>query len=463
MLFCVIFFALTASVARTAPLILDKRIQQTIADSTAKWEQACLAAGGGLKCNPQSVTSFTTLLAAAGPCEQQDAADSMIQLAQSLNNDAEMIRLTQIFVQQPRNTPNSVSVPYCQKAPTSPLLSGLFQCQFQGASPTTFVGGLSVGAAGTVPFGLKSLSPLGSCKAHPSGPIADGTQLVDLTQDPGIGSSSNGSDSAAPSSSAPETSVGVEPTSTAGAPPAATSPSTSASSDFHLQNGLDAQKLNAQFKGLTASSSCTEGQQACVGTSFAQCVSGSFVLTPCASGTVCAALPLVNKQGTSISCDTMGDVAARIAATGATGGVDGSTNSETEDADAGSDSDSDCEDADSDSSAAAHITSSPTTTAAPSAGANFHVQNGLDAQKLNAQFKILTANSKCTDGEQACVGTSFAQCVAGSFVLSPCSGGLICAALPLVNKQGTSIACDSAADVEARITASGVVGGIAGL
>jgi len=465
MLFCTIFLALTASVARAAPLILDKRIQQTIADSTAKWEQACLAAGGGLKCNPQSVTAFTTLLAAAGPCEQQDAADSMIQLAQSLNTDAEMIRLTQIFVQQPRNTPNSVSVPYCQKAPASPLLSGLFQCQFQGASPTTFVGGLSVGASGTVPFGLKSLSPLGSCKAHPSGPIADGTQLVDLTQDPGVSSSGNGSDSSAPaSSSTPETSVAVAATSTAVAPPAATSASTSSTSDFHLQNGLDAQKLNAQFKGLTASSSCTEGEQACVGTSFAQCVSGSFVLTPCASGTICAALPLVNKPGTSIACDTSSDVAARIAATGATGGVDGSTSStssasssDSEKADPGSDSD--CED-ESESSTETPTTS--TVAAATPSASDFHTQNGLDAQKLNAQFKTLTSSSACTDGEEACVGTSFAQCVSGSFVLTPCSGGLICAALPLVNKPGTSIACDTLADVQARITASGAVGGIAG-
>ncbi|KAJ7180658.1 hypothetical protein C8R46DRAFT_863575, partial [Mycena filopes] len=89
---------------------------------------------------------------------------------------------------------------------------------------------------------------------------------------------------------------------------------------FHLQNGLDAQKLNAEFQSLTANSSCTPGQEACVGTSFAQCVSGSFTLTQCAAGTICAALPLVNKAGTSIGCDTSSDIAARIAATGATGG-----------------------------------------------------------------------------------------------------------------------------------------------
>ncbi|KAJ7606102.1 hypothetical protein DFH06DRAFT_1348196 [Mycena polygramma] len=488
-----------------APLALDKRIQQTIADSTAKWEQACLAAGGGEKCNPLSVTAFTTLLAAAGPCEQQNAGDAMIQLAQTLNNDPEMIKLTQIFVQQPRNTPNSVSIPYCQTAPTSPLLSGLFQCQFQGASPSTFVGGLSVGAPGTVPFGLTSLSPLGSCKANPSGPIADGSQLVDLTQDPGVAASSSSTTPENPSagvtsstveasstvvasstveassvavstveasstvlaSSIVEASSTLDASSTVAAPPAATTSAAGASpsstSDFHLQNGLDAQKLNAQFQSLTANSSCTEGEQACVGTSFAQCVSGSFALTPCASGTVCAALPLVNKAGTSIACDVPSDVEARISATGATGGVNGtaSASSASSDSSPDPDSDSDCDGSES-------STETPTSTtatadaAATSSAVGFQVQNGLDAQKLNAQFTTLTSTSNCTEGEQACVGTAFAQCVSGSFALTPCSAGTICAALPLVNKAGTSIACDTLADVQARIAATGATGGITG-
>lgn len=62
------------------------------------------AAGGALKCNPVSVTAFSTLLAAAGPCEQQNSADAMIDLAKQLNNDADMIKFAQIFAQQPRNT-----------------------------------------------------------------------------------------------------------------------------------------------------------------------------------------------------------------------------------------------------------------------------------------------------------------------------------------------------------------------
>ena len=50
------------------------------------------------------MTAFSTLLAAAGPCDQQNAADQMIDLAKQLKNDAQMIELAQIFSQQPRNT-----------------------------------------------------------------------------------------------------------------------------------------------------------------------------------------------------------------------------------------------------------------------------------------------------------------------------------------------------------------------
>jgi hypothetical protein len=61
-------------------------------------------AGGAGQCSTISQTAFTTLLAAGGNCDQQDAADSMVDLAKTLNNDPDMIRLSQIFVQQPRNS-----------------------------------------------------------------------------------------------------------------------------------------------------------------------------------------------------------------------------------------------------------------------------------------------------------------------------------------------------------------------
>jgi hypothetical protein len=67
---------------------------------------------------------------------------------------------------------------------------------------------------------------------------------------------------------------------------------------FTLQNGKDAQALNKKFQSLTASSSCTSGESACVQGQFAQCVGGKFQLTPCAASEECFALPLVNKPGT---------------------------------------------------------------------------------------------------------------------------------------------------------------------
>jgi hypothetical protein len=94
---------------------------------------------------------------------------------------------------------------------------------------------------------------------------------------------------------------------------------------FTLQNGLDAIALNEKFKNIKAGDSCQAGEDACAGTQFAQCVNGQFVTTQCAAGTICAALPLVNKPGTSIACTTQADVDARIAATGATGTTTGTT------------------------------------------------------------------------------------------------------------------------------------------
>lgn len=69
--------------------------------------------------------------------------------------------------------------------------------------------------------------------------------------------------------------------------------------------------------------------------------------------------------------------------------------------------------------------------------AAFTLQNGLDAQALNAQFQTLTATSPCQAGQNACIQGAFAQCANGQFVSFPCSGGLTCVALPLVNSAGT--------------------------
>jgi len=380
---------------------LQRRIAQVITEATADWEQACIKAGGGQQCNPISQEAFGALLAAPPPCAQQDAADKMVTLAKTLNKNAEMIRLAQLYVQQPRNAPDSLQVPYCQQAPKNNELAGLFHCQFASSKFPQFSGDQK----GNLPLGVTAVNPPGSCPAKPDGPVPDGQQLNKIVTNPGKGNAGNAA--AAPPATPAATQAAAAAPAAAPAAPA---------SGFALNNGKDAIALNEKFASLTADSPCNAGENACVGGQFAQCVNGKFAVTGCSGGLKCFALPLVNSRGTSITCDTEADANARIAATGA---IAKREHAEFE------------------------------------RRAAFTLANGQKAKALNAKFATLSENSPCTSGENACVGGKFAQCANGKFVTFPCAAGLTCKALPLVNSPGTSITCDTEADANARIAATG--------
>jgi len=208
-------------VTQAAPVQIERRIDQTISDATRLWQQACVAAGGTQdKCSGIAVPAFTSLLEAGGVCDQQNSADSMIDLAKQLGSDPEMIRLAQIFVQQPRNSPTKLQVPYCQVAPKNAELNGLFHCQFAGSDFTQFSGDQT----GNVPLGLSALNPAGSCPANPDGPVPDGVQLNSLVQSPiaagstittaspadsSVTPSLGGSESEAPATPPPQTTAAV--------------------------------------------------------------------------------------------------------------------------------------------------------------------------------------------------------------------------------------------------------------
>jgi len=279
---------------------------------------------------------------------------------------------------------------------------------------------------------------------------------VDIVNNPGAPSTGGGK-APAPAPAPSTTAISAPPAQTSAAPPAQTSaaPSTGgggSNADFKLANGQAAQSLNAKFSTLTSSSPCTAGENACVGGSFAQCVGGKFVATSCgAAPLTCAALPLVNSKGTSVTCTTKADAEARIAATGAKGGLTGS---------GGGGGDGAATPA---QPAKTNVGAQPAPTpAAPQTGGGFQLQNGKDAQALNAQFASLTPTSPCTAGQNACVNGGFAQCVNGKFAVTQCAGGLKCAALPLVNSKGTSITCTTEADAVARIGRTGAKGGLTG-
>jgi len=234
---------------------------------------------------------------------------------------------------------------------------------------------------------------------------------------------------------------------------------------FTLSNGEQAQQLNAQFATLKSTDSCTDGQQACVDGQFAQCVGGAWAVVGCSGGTQCFALPLVNKAGTSITCDTEADAEARIAATGATGGLTGSGKGSGSKSGSGSDSEPSKASPTTTIVAPESTSTSEQTSSTSSSGSStssFALANGEDAQKLNAKFASLTPSSPCEAGENACLGGKFAQCVGGAFVAQPCAGGTQCFALPLVNSRGTSITCATEADALTRIQNTGATGGIDG-
>jgi len=401
----VVVLALVAATVDAVPL--NKRIAQVIADSTTKWEAACNKAGGGQQCNAISVDAFGTLLAAPGPCEQQDAGDKMIDLAKTLKNDPDMIKFAQIFVQQPRNSPNSLSVPYCQKAPKNAELNGLFQCQFEGSSSQNFVGGAKVGEKGTIPFGLsKPVSPAGSCAANPGGPIKDGSQLTDITSDPGVGAGNKAA--AAESSGTSESESSAAPC---------------ASSKSHHHKHHKGKNGNNTSTTATSTPTPTESSSdsgAASPTPTLIKLNGGSAASSEPPNPAASAFPLIKLNGAPSSPPATGSTPA-------------------------------------DSSTGGYRRASK---GASSKG--FQLQNGKDAQKLNAKFTKLTASSPCTDGDLACIDKGFAQCSGGKFVVTQCAASTICAALPLVNKAGTSITCTTESDALARIKATGAKGGLTG-
>jgi len=227
---------------------------------------------------------------------------------------------------------------------------------------------------------------------------------------------------------------------------------------FTESNGKAAQQGNAASASHHAGDSCSqEGEVLCSSNNeILECANGVFVAEPCGAGLQCYILPLVNKAGTSATCDTEADALARIEATGVEGGITGGG------AAGGS------------GQAPAAKPKKPKTSPAPapapasSAGAataptpssppgGFQKSNGLLAQQLNKSFASISAGSPCTSDQPICTGDGqFAQCVAGTVVATQCAGGTTCMALPLVLKAGTSIACDSPADAAARFAAAGV-------
>ncbi|KAJ3308801.1 hypothetical protein HDV04_000788 [Boothiomyces sp. JEL0838] len=85
------------------------------------------------------------------------------------------------------------------------------------------------------------------------------------------------------------------------------------------------------------------------------------------------------------------------------------------------------------------------------------IQNGKDAAALDAAKFNNKEGGACTGTGNFCIGDKVGICQNGKFtVTATCGATLSCQVLPLVNKAGTSVTCDTEADKLARFAAAGV-------
>ena len=132
---------------------LLKRIAQTnLTEIAQSWQNLCVVSGGHRDPNNDpcvqlaGIRGLNALLAGAGPCDQQNNADSMIDFAKSpgIVNKNALIANAISYRQNPRNALNIggvvPSTPFCENAPRNPELVGVFNGQLQGVNTGLFGG-----------------------------------------------------------------------------------------------------------------------------------------------------------------------------------------------------------------------------------------------------------------------------------------------------------------------------------
>lgn len=195
------------------------------------------------------------------------------------------------------------------------------------------------------------------------------------------------------------------------------------STAYLQQNGPAAKALNDKYATLTASSSCNDGDVACINGQFASCWDGSYHLYSCPGNWTCAAIPNEWSDGATTTCDSPDNIEYRFSVAGV---------SETR----------------------RSVSDRPK--ALESRSTAYLQQNGPAAKALNDKYATLTASSSCNDGDIACINGQFASCWDGSYHLYSCPGNWTCAAIPNEWSTGTTTTCDSPDDISWRFSTAGV-------
>ncbi|KAI8923051.1 hypothetical protein BC831DRAFT_473011, partial [Entophlyctis helioformis] len=272
------------------------------------------------ECPTASGAAISTILANAGPCDQQDAADGFIDLANKGVTDptkrARFIRLAQQFRVHERNSvPNPCSA-ICERPPRNAQLLGLRQDQDPACkSPPAFPPQQAAAASANAAQVQSNLAAVGRAAVQ-----TGGTASPSSPPPPPAG---NGGKNAKTDTGGDKPKKDAKPATTAGNPSKPASDGAGAGSGagigatpFRCQNGRDAQAGQQRASSLKAKASCAgqDGLVVCLADgSVGQCANGVFVSTPCAATLSCQVLPLRNRAGTSVACTTAADASARIA------------------------------------------------------------------------------------------------------------------------------------------------------
>ena len=84
--------------------------------------------------------------------------------------------------------------------------------------------------------------------------------------------------------------------------------------------------------------------------------------------------------------------------------------------------------------------------------------NGQDAFQLDSKKFSNVVGSQCSTPGDLCVGDKVGQCVNSKIIVTTsCNPPLKCQVLPLVNKRGVTVTCDTEEDKQARFQQAGVV------
>ncbi|KAJ1336359.1 hypothetical protein BSLG_007143 [Batrachochytrium salamandrivorans] len=269
------------------------------------------------ECATASGASISTILANAGTCDQQDAADNFINLANQGVTDpdkkARFIALAQMFLAHERNSVPDPCSKICPRPPVNPQLLNIFPAQDpaynQGdGTPAPDQTNCSNGSTPNKRSRKGRKGKKGgdeACAPTGNGNAGDDQSQKD-NQEKNKNQKANKGKKGKKGGKGKKGKKGGKGGKTADNK----GNGKTESSNFQCENGKLAQSADLS---RSAGGSCTDGETICLSNGdFGQCDNGALVATTCGATLSCQVLPLLKKAGTSATCSTDSDREDRI-------------------------------------------------------------------------------------------------------------------------------------------------------